>query len=196
MYEWIAEGGVCRSKTKKLQKVHSEVPPNCAVYNAGQTSLGWVIKHFSCWKNSIQENRVKFVACVAQQISAPCGTPWPTFVCGEGSLLTTNWNLSDTYESHQLSTWPLIVIMLFSHCYKHLVISGSSTLHWWNETLQVTKISVFQHWWLIIFFSEANPKISSIQNLPLPLFILLEKGFRIKLVQKCRSGTFNLVLLR
>lgn len=136
-------------------------------------SLGWVIKHFSCWKSSIQKNRVKFVACVAQKISAPCGTPWPTFVCGEGSLLTTNWNLSDTYESHQLSTCPSILIMLFSHCYKNLVISGSSTLHWWNETLQVTKISVlweFQHWWLIVFFSEANPKMSSIQNLPLPIF--------------------------
>lgn len=148
-------------QVRKLQKVHSEVPPNCAVYNAGQTSLGWVIKHFSCWKSSIQKNRVKFVACVAQKISAPCGTPWPTFVCGEGSLLTTNWNLSDTYESRQLSTWPLIVIMLFSHCYKHLVISGSSTLHWWNETLQVNKISVlweFQHWWLIIFFFWSKSK--------------------------------------
>lgn len=46
------------------------------------------------------------------------------------------------------------------------------------------------------FFSEANPNISSIENLPLPLFIVLEKDFRIKLVQKCCIGTFNLVLLR
>lgn len=173
-------------QVRKLQKVHSEVPPNCAVYNAGQTSLGWVIKHFSCWKSSIQKNRVKFVACVAQKISAPCGTPWPTFVCGEGSLLTTNWNLSDTYESRQLSTWPLIVIMLFSHCYKHLVI----------RPYRSTKYQCFNTDDWLSFFSEANPKISSIQNLPLPLFILLEKDFRIKLVQKCRIGTFNLVLLR
>lgn len=138
-------------QVRELQKVHSDCKFLQTVLFitlaklAHAESLGWVIKHFSCWKSSIQKNRVKFVACATQKISAPCGTPWPTFVCGEGSLLTANWNLSVTYESLQLSTWPLIVIMLFSHCYKNVVISGSSILHRWDPTghqnISVVRIS-------------------------------------------------------